>query len=652
MHAPRGSNDRNCEKNANRQNANRLFDSQNNAAGGYACPKALYPLSKTTPMMYYFTGSELPIEWTNQHGCGLNNKSSCEIVVQYACEDTLPGLRDGEPQNENDAATATIPDNEADSKKPQYGQHETYQYYQNCKTRERNKGLYVADRQINGNNINKNDARSTRQNPGGNRRGFECPEERDYYPYFHPTPWRDVAVLTNNLELCPYYQNQSQNVLDRGFCVAAGTADPVDPHTAEHTKSNNKADCEANNGKWVVGGSFKSAAPECFKAPWNRDNHLGNGLGTLYSGTNSYLWKIPEEAKGKCVLRLRYNISTGETDFFKDSRFNGAKSFPQTDPYIDLKGDKSMLLTLNVNTNQYGRTFQDRSYVFEVKERPEAISSSARIHNLGVRGKRGNIVQTYPSVEYDFSPQMLPVAEDDYIHFQWTGSDYNPNRNPNDGEGKQNTDRHNIVEIETADHNYPAVVKADGRKDNNNRKVYEIDMEKQLMFNKSPKTVKKFAFIEQTTANCKDIVDLPDDQADNNCAKLNAADHPYFDGGPVKMVAKGTHNYMSTRNNNFSNRSQKGKIMVVSSGTLTRTWQGYTAPGEDGEEEAPSAAPGIAVFTLMGMAGVGSALGCAVLSKKYFSGNHHGFERASYLDKKGPAAPTRSLPKGPANVYV
>ena len=39
--------------------------------------------------MYYYSGSVLPIEWTNQHGCGGNSKVSCEIVMQYACEDTL-----------------------------------------------------------------------------------------------------------------------------------------------------------------------------------------------------------------------------------------------------------------------------------------------------------------------------------------------------------------------------------------------------------------------------------------------------------------------------------------------------------------------------------------------------------------------------------
>ena len=41
MHNMRGSNDRNCERNVNRNNGNRLFDSQNNAKGGYACPRAV-----------------------------------------------------------------------------------------------------------------------------------------------------------------------------------------------------------------------------------------------------------------------------------------------------------------------------------------------------------------------------------------------------------------------------------------------------------------------------------------------------------------------------------------------------------------------------------------------------------------------------------
>jgi hypothetical protein len=123
MHNPRGSNDRNCERNVNRNNGDRLFNrfesdfeikcltadfsSQNNNAGGYACPRGVgdenimdesgnftwvdnngntYQQNKK---MYYYEGSILPIEFTNQHGCGGNSKVNCEIILQYACEDTL-----------------------------------------------------------------------------------------------------------------------------------------------------------------------------------------------------------------------------------------------------------------------------------------------------------------------------------------------------------------------------------------------------------------------------------------------------------------------------------------------------------------------------------------------------------------------------------
>jgi len=48
-----------------------------------------------------------------------------------------------------------------------------------------------------------------------------------------------------------------------------------------------------------------------------------------------------------------------------------------------------------------------------------------------------------------------------------------------------------------------------------------------------------------------------------NCMILNQAG-PRFSGALVKMNDMGVYAYMSTRNNHFSNRSQKGQITVKS----------------------------------------------------------------------------------------
>ena len=37
----------------------------------------------------------------------------------------------------------------------------------------------------------------------------------------------------------------------------------------------------------------------------------------------------------------------------------------------------------------------------------------------------------------------------------------------------------------------------------------------------------------------------------------------YFDLGPRKVTSRRTYHYLSTRNNNFTNRSQKGKLVVL-----------------------------------------------------------------------------------------
>jgi hypothetical protein len=72
-------------------------------------------------------------------------------------------------------------------------------------------GLFTADQNVQGVT-----SRHTRQNRNGKRYGYECPEERDYYPYFHPTDWIDIAVLIGNVSHCDYYKNESFNTQPKG----------------------------------------------------------------------------------------------------------------------------------------------------------------------------------------------------------------------------------------------------------------------------------------------------------------------------------------------------------------------------------------------------------------------------------------------------
>ena len=99
----------------------------------------------------------------------------------------------------------------------------------------------------------------------------------------------------------------------------------------------------------------------------------------------------------------------------------------QQNELVDI-GAAQTPLRLAINTAQYGRTFQDRSHVFKLKKRPVGkISDTDTIFNLNVRGKRGNIVQTYPAVEYDFIPNRLRMRENEFVHVQWTGMIVNLN---------------------------------------------------------------------------------------------------------------------------------------------------------------------------------------------------------------------------------
>lgn len=572
MHFPRGSNNRFRTDQNTVTNENRLCDTQNDNNGGY----------RWGPSMTFYSGSLLQIEWTAQHGCGVDHPNvDCNMVIQYMCGPWVTDGEDGE----------TI---DPDDPNPTSGHHEPQEYYKDCKARQRNLGLFLANRAISKNA----DATRTRQNPGGERFGTECPEEKDYYPYWHPTPWRDIAVLTSHPSRCGYYKKNSQNVVPKHHCVRSDSELVFDPDDASTYRNvygryptenllpgnlvpNNKIECEELGHKWEEVPAWGIGAPECLATFYARDNHLGNSYIYGKLMTNVYKWKVPntpvndkdapDELKySNCVVRLRYNISTTDWDMFGevdgktmvDASYNeefiknyGANRNDPIVPYgVDPTTGLDRNLTLNVDFTQFGRTFQDRSHVMHIRKRPSSIPPSSQIFNLNVRGRRGNIVEAYPAVEHDFVPLHLKVKKGDYIHIQWTGNDEGPDVT---GNGKKRTERHNIVML----------------KDNDGRKNWPEDINKQKLFDYDIAYL--LAHLDQPEycetkddENCcltldqlrekhnNNQNDIEDD--DQNCFHLNAAS-PYF-SLLTKVKKTGTFYFMSTRNNDFTNRSHKGII--------------------------------------------------------------------------------------------
>lgn len=211
LHNMRGSNNRLDERNRDRNNANRLFDSQNNNRGGY-----------NVGSLYFYEGERMSLSWTNQHSCG-SDYNDCQIVFQYMCDDRL---RDG-------VTTRTIPDQPSNCQNKdcnhdvRYGMHEDFDYYMNCKYRFRNRGLFTADRNLNGNT-----ARYTRQNNNGQRRGYECPEERLVWVFFFPC----VCVflpMCSNPPLSPTATTTRTGTRPRGLTC---TSSPTTPSAASTTR--------------------------------------------------------------------------------------------------------------------------------------------------------------------------------------------------------------------------------------------------------------------------------------------------------------------------------------------------------------------------------------------------------------------------------
>lgn len=204
-------------------------------------------------------------EWTDQHGCGGSEdsdptKQNCDLILQYMCQpktdykdSDLDRLRDGLTTETQDYTEMTNDNQEANAQRKKgdvkldRALQESWESYDNCFYRNRNSGLFTADQALKKNKKGYIGSIYTRQNPNGERNGYECPEERDYYPYWHPTQWKDIAVLTSNTSLCDYYLKQSFNVKPRHLCVEFYES-KIQKHWS---RWNNENDCVNNKGKWV-----------------------------------------------------------------------------------------------------------------------------------------------------------------------------------------------------------------------------------------------------------------------------------------------------------------------------------------------------------------------------------------------------------------
>jgi len=258
---------------------------------------------------------------------------------------------------------------------------------------------------------------------------------------------------------------------------------------------------------------------------------------------------------------MRYNISTKDGGDNAQNPVSGGLDWTSNDLNSPVRqdptvGQESNNVTLALDTSQFGRTFEDRSHMFHIKPRPSGVSPLQRIFNLNVRGKRGNIVQAYPATEYDFVPTFLYVRQSDMIHFQWTGCDTNPAGNA--GEGTDQTDRSNIVQISYMDSSYPA--SDDWLKQNT--PMFETPELRRWMMLLGQTNCLSYEALKAKNTNNNIEQDL------QNCMKLNGGT-PYFDGGLVRMNKTGTFYYMSSRNNNFTNRGQKAQLVVEA---LLPTW--------------------------------------------------------------------------------
>ena len=426
----------------------------------------------------------------------------------------------------------------------------------------------------------------------GTRYGMECKAEREQWPDGSISPWVDVAYLTD--EYSNKCNDEIKGLNSRQFFECVEYYDS-EKHTRKHKSMHqSEEDCLSNGGDWLgfykVGDilddvnsesdclslnnnglkdhvwgrpmNWKDLAQdtlsaetciilpaklECLSAPNTRSGYLGNV--DNQRTTPRFHWTLPNHIEDKrCVFRIRYIVSVDDEDIML-----GNNMF-----YMENNDGLSLATTHSRNV------FEDRSHIFKLRQRPDEIPDELTIHNLVVRGKRGNIVQTYPAVEYDFVPNRLNIPQGEAIHIQWTGSNTHKNGGPGGdgqtgdaGEGTSGTDRNNFIQLidrkanlVAPDHNHTLFENSDWVWSS-----HEMGNTENKAFNLGLSMATSGYYHCENEEECERSFDntLQD--------QLNNAPASYE--GNVFVPSPGEYHYKCMRNDNFSNRAQKGTITVI-----------------------------------------------------------------------------------------
>lgn len=159
------------------------------------------------------------------------------------------------------------------------------------------------------------------------------------------------------------------------------------------------------------------------------------------------------------------------------------------------------------------------------------------------------------------------------VLYRWTGSNTNPRNN--DGQGLAGTDRSNMVmQADRAYQEDSGQYWQGTDKYGHWGRSYPAQLSAATMLGLGEGDREKLAVLSPGNRVCWPVVLLSSvrhvrynnspfiGQFRGELSELDDAG-TYFDLGPRNITRSGTVHYMCTRNNNFSNRSQKGRIVVV-----------------------------------------------------------------------------------------